>query len=87
MGQQTDGGRILNTDLARELSPAYRADRTRSGDVHQAASDFIYKTYHAKLAEKTPDGLEPVVLFTAGGAGAGKSACRNPDRTAGTSAG
>ncbi len=69
----TEGGRVLNTDLARELSPEYRADRTRSADVHEAASDFVKELYRRKLEAPTPAGMEPVVLFSAGGTGAGKT--------------
>jgi len=69
----TDGGRILNTDEARELSSAYRADRTRSAEVHEPASQFIKDLYAHKLSQPTPAGYKPVVLFTAGGTGAGKS--------------
>jgi len=71
--KDTDGGRILNTDEARELSPEYRADRTRSAAVHEPASAFVKRIYAEKLAKPTPDGYDPVVLFTAGGTGAGKS--------------
>jgi hypothetical protein len=69
----TEGGRILNTDIARELSPAYRRDRTRSADVHEPASAFIKRLYADKLSKPTPDGMSPTVVFTAGGTGAGKS--------------
>lgn len=71
--EDSNGGQILNTDLARELSPQYRADRTRSADVHEASSAFVKKMYADRLAAPTPEGKEPVVLFTAGGTGAGKS--------------
>lgn len=67
------GGRILNTDVARELSPDYRADRTRSADVHEPASAFIKRLYAKKLSEPTPEGMDREVLFTAGGTGAGKT--------------
>jgi len=67
------GGTVLNTDTARELAPEYLTDRTRSADVHEAASDFVKTLYEAKLAAPTPDGFERVVLFTAGGTGAGKT--------------
>jgi hypothetical protein len=69
----TDGGRILNTDEARELSADYRADRTRSADVHEPASQFIKTLYAKKLDEPVAEGRDPLVLFTAGGTGAGKS--------------
>ncbi|MDI1301948.1 MAG: hypothetical protein PSX71_08595 [bacterium] len=67
------GGRLLNTDIARELSPGYRADRTRSADVHEAASGFIKRLYAEKLKEPTPEGMDKTVMFTAGGTGAGKT--------------
>lgn len=69
----SEGGRILNTDLARELSPEYRADRTRSADVHEAASAFVKRRYAEKLAQPTPEGMDRKVMFTAGGTGAGKT--------------
>ncbi|WP_312252721.1 zeta toxin family protein [Stenotrophomonas sp.] len=71
--EESDGGRVLNTDTARELSPEYLTDRTRSADVHEAASDTIKLLYEQKLARPTPEGFEPTVLFTAGGTGAGKT--------------
>lgn len=69
----SEGGRILNTDLARELSPEYRADRSRSAEVHEPASAFVKKLYEQKLGEPVPEGRDKLVLFTAGGTGAGKS--------------
>jgi hypothetical protein len=66
-------GKVLNTDVARELSPDYLADRTRSADVHEPASSFIKRLYAERLAQPTPAGKDPVILFTAGGTGAGKS--------------
>jgi hypothetical protein len=67
------GGQVLNTDIARELSPEYRADRTRSAEVHEAASAFVKRMYADKLSKPVPEGKHPTVLFTGGGAGAGKS--------------
>ncbi|MDB6011075.1 MAG: hypothetical protein JWL65_3325 [Gammaproteobacteria bacterium] len=66
-------GRILNTDLARELAPEYRADRTLSAAVHEPASALVKQMYARKLAETPGPGEAPVVLFTAGGTGAGKT--------------
>ena len=66
----TDGGRVLNTDIARELSPEYREDRTRSAEVHEAASDFIQRLFDKRVADAEPGS---VVAFMAGGGGAGKS--------------
>ena len=67
------GGRVLNVDTARELSPEYLKDRTKSADVHEPSSTFIKKVYAERLAQPTPKGKAPVVVFTAGGTGAGKS--------------
>ena len=69
----TDGGRILNTDDAREMSPEYRADRTKSADVHEPSSAFVKQMYAEKLSQPTPSGRDNTVLFTAGGTGAGKT--------------
>lgn len=69
----TDGGRILNTDDAREMSPEYRADRTRSADVHEPASALVKQMYAERLSKDTPPGRDNLVLFTAGGTGAGKT--------------
>lgn len=69
----SEGGRVLNTDLARELSTIYKSDRSKSADVHEEASRFIKELYEEKLSQPTPEGRMPVVLFTAGGTGAGKS--------------
>jgi hypothetical protein len=70
---ESDEGRTLNTDVARELSPHYRADRTKSADVHEPSSEFVKRLYADRLAQPTPEGREPVVIFTAGGTGAGKT--------------
>lgn len=71
--EDSKGGTVLNTDTARELAPEYLADRTRSADVHEAASDTIKTIYETKLAQPTPEGFDRRVLFTAGGTGAGKT--------------
>lgn len=70
---ETKGGKVLNTDVARELSPDYLADRTRSADVHEPSSSFIKQVFAERLAQPTPQGQDPVVIFTAGGTGAGKT--------------
>jgi len=70
---ESEGGVVLNTDVARELSPEYRDDRTRSADVHEAASDFVKAMYARRLARPTQEGYESRVLFSAGGTGAGKT--------------
>jgi hypothetical protein len=69
----TLGGKLLSVDTARELSPDYQADRSKSAAVHEPASWFIKKLYAERLAESPKPGEKPVVLFMAGGTGAGKT--------------
>ena len=68
----TKKGRLLDTDLARLLSPEYRADRNRAPEVHEAASAFTQQLFEKRMQEmrERPGGL---VLFMAGGGGSGKS--------------
>jgi hypothetical protein len=69
----TDGGRIINTDLARELAGPYRAERSLSAAVHEPASALVREQYQ-RLLKRAPDANhDPVVLFTGGGTGAGKT--------------
>lgn len=67
---ETNGGRIINADLVRELSPDYLADRTRSAAVHEPAS-ALSKELFARALKEAPAGSE--VVLAAGGAGSGKS--------------
>lgn len=69
----TLGGKLLNTDLARELSPDYLKDRKKSQAVHEPASWIVKQLYAKRLAEQPEVGDLPEVLFTAGGTGAGKT--------------
>jgi hypothetical protein len=69
----SEGGKILNTDLARELSADYRADRTRSAAVHEPASYLVKQMYERKLAEPLKAGENAEVIFSGGGTGAGKT--------------
>ena len=74
--EDSAGGKVMNTDLARELSQDYRADRSRAAQVHEAASAFIKRMWAEKLAKPAvpnAKGEAPYVLFTAGGTGAGKT--------------
>ena len=71
--KDSGGGKILNTDIARELSPHYLSDRTKSADVHEPSSQFIKRVYAEKLSNPTPKGMDSTVVFTAGGTGAGKT--------------
>lgn len=70
---ETEGGKVLSTDIARELSEDYLADRTRSAAVHEEASKFIKQAYADALAREPQPWENPDVLFTAGGTGAGKT--------------
>ena len=70
----TKGGKLLDTDQARELSPEYRADRTRAFEVHEAASEFTQAAFEKRMAN-APDGA--LVVFMAGGGGAGKSSAEH----------
>lgn len=67
------GGRVLNTDAMRELSLDYQADRSQSAAVHEAASREVKRMYAERLQQEPEPGRLPLVLFTAGGTGAGKS--------------
>lgn len=63
-------GSEINTDLARELSPEYRADLTRwSVAVHEPASRLA-KLAYARLLETLPNGS--TIVFSGGGGGSGK---------------
>jgi hypothetical protein len=70
---ESKGGRVINTDVAREMSPQYREDRTRSADVHEPSSKFMKQLYADKLSQPTPKGMDNTVVFSAGGTGAGKT--------------
>jgi hypothetical protein len=69
----TNNGKVLNTDIARELSEDYLKDRSLSASVHEPSSAFIKKRYAEMLDEAPKAGEDAAVLFTAGGTGAGKT--------------
>lgn len=69
----TDGGHIIDVDLVRELSPEYRADKSRAADIHEAASALSKQLLARALARPVAAGRENVAVFTAGGGGSGKS--------------
>jgi len=71
--KDSENGKILSTDTARELSKDYLKDRTESEAVHEPASYLIKKLYAQKLKEAPKLGEDASVLFTAGGTGAGKT--------------
>jgi Zeta toxin len=64
-------GKNVNTDDARELFPAYRADRSRAAAVHAPSTELSNKVY-AKLLEENRRTVDEVI-FLAGGAGSGKT--------------
>lgn len=73
---EAKNGWVLSVDSARELSPDYLKDRTKSNAVHEPASAFIKRLYAERLAEPVvpdADGIRDAVTFTAGGTGAGKT--------------
>ena len=69
--KDAEGGKVLNTDVARELSPEYVKNRTLSANVHEPASAFVKRLYAEKLAQPAPEGSS--IMFTGGGTGAGKT--------------
>jgi hypothetical protein len=69
--KDAEGGKLLNTDVARELSPEYIKNRTLSANVHEPASSFIKQRYAEILQNPYEEGAS--VLFTGGGTGAGKT--------------
>lgn len=68
-----EGGKVLAGDVARELSPDYLADRTKSAAVQEPSSWLIKEMYRRRLAAPLRAGEEPLVVFSAGGTGAGKT--------------
>ncbi len=64
-------GRMVNTDEARELFPAYAADRSRAAAVHRPATLLAERVYADLLAAE--GGEVDGVVFLAGGAGSGKT--------------
>lgn len=72
----TDGGRIVNTDEARELFPDYNAGpearSLNAAAVHEPSSIIAKRVLAENLAAE-PSGPDAFVLFTGGGTGAGKT--------------
>lgn len=67
------GGKVMNTDVARELFDAYIQDRTKAPDVHRPSSNFVKRLFERKI-HQDPEGREnPTVLYMGGGAGSGKT--------------
>jgi len=68
----TKNGKVIDTDLFRELSPEYRENRALASNVHEPASE-LNRAYFTRLLERTR-GQEGTWLFTGGGPASGKSA-------------
>lgn len=72
--EDTQGGKFLSVDDARDLSPDYNASKDTRGEfavaVHEPASWFIKQLYAEKLAT-LKEGEQ--VMFLSGGTGAGKT--------------
>ena len=66
-------GMILSVDVARELSPDYLADRTRSPAVHEPSSGFIKRLKTERESEPLRPGAVARAIYTAGGTGTGKT--------------
>jgi hypothetical protein len=76
--EDAQGGKLLSADTARELSDHYLKKRSLSEAVHEPVSWLIKRMYARMLGEAPGPGQDPLVLFTGGGTGAGKtSAVRN----------
>jgi hypothetical protein len=77
----TDGGRVINTDEAREVFGDYNsgadARSAFSYAVHEPASWIAKEQYAQRLAQPPEEGKDPVVIFTAGGTGSGKTTAVN----------
>lgn len=69
---ETNGGKIINTDLVRELSADYRKDKTLAFNVHKGASAFSELLFNKRIAETM--GEERAWIFTGGGPASGKTA-------------
>lgn len=67
---ETAGGKILDTDIARKLIPEYRDNPAAFVDLtHGPASNFIWKQFVERLKKKP----ESYVILNGGGPGSGKS--------------
>gem|GEM_PF-4915743 len=53
----TKDGRLLDVDIARELSPEYRDDRSRAAEIHEAASNFIDRLFEDRVANGPQGGI------------------------------
>ncbi len=77
----TEGGKILDVDEARAISPDYSQDSEsqmlHTLSTHKPAAAWIRKRFAEMLAAPPGDENAGHVLFMAGGGGSGKSTIRN----------
>jgi hypothetical protein len=82
----TEGGRIISADEAREVFPEYSAGpEGRSAyavAVHEPSSYLAKAVWSKRLAEPVQPDKAPLVVFTAGGTGAGKTSAVRRDPAA-----
>jgi len=75
-----DGVVTIDVDEARELFPDYAASKSSrshfSAAVHEASSTIAKSVYADVLKQEPAEGKMPLVIFTAGGGGSGKSSAR-----------
>lgn len=70
---ETMGGKVIAPDIMREYSEDYVRDRSKSAAVHEPSS-WASKRAYEKLLESPPGpGEDNLVMFNAGGTGAGKT--------------
>lgn len=78
-------GNEINPDNVRELFPDYNASNearsTLAPAVHEASSALSKEIYRRMLAEPVAHGQHNIVLFTAGGSGAGKTGAMSSHET------
>ena len=75
-------GNVLNADNAKEMSPDYQKDRSLSMAVHEPASWLVKQMFKEDLERPVVEGHSNAVMFTAGGAGAGKTTAIEGDSRA-----
>src|SRR5690606_4886883 len=70
----SQGGRVLNTDIAREMYPKFRGDNRAelSLATHRPAGRYVRDRFSRMLARTDLPG-EKFVRFLAGGGGSGKT--------------
>ena len=81
---ESEGGKIINVDLIRELSPVYAKYKAGfSAAVHEKAGPFADHLFERRLSEPMVGG---VAVFSGGGGGSGKTSIakaltdhKNPD--------